>query len=315
MISTAHEFRRVVAVELGNVPDEIEPGRIQRFSLKKPASDKLGWCLYKGRVGFYGDHRQGITLMWTARDDRALTLAQRQQRSDDMQRARVDAAAAQARRCKDAAVKNAALLATTLPLTDGDPVTRYLASRYLALDTWPAALRCHPHLAYWSLGKLIGYFPAMVGAVTDVAGQLVSLHRTYLTADGKKADVEIVKKLTAASAPLAGCSIKLAFPGDCGGVWTLAVAEGIETALACIRASAMPTVSAVSASGLARYCWPEGVQSLIVFADNDASQVGQRAGAALADRANSSGLCARLLTPPDPGLDWADVWAAQMGVQ
>ena len=96
------------------------------------------------------------------------------------------------------------------------------------------------------------------------------------------------------------------------GALTIGVAEGIETALACSSASGTPTVSAISAGGLERFQWPAGLQSLIVFADHDASQVGQKAGAVLARRARSRGLMSRVLIPPVVGTDWADVWATQM---
>ena len=68
----------------------------------------------------------------------------------------------------------------------------------------------------------------MVGAVSNAAGQLVGLHRTYLTTGGRKADVEVVKKLTAVSARLAGCTIKLFEPDYIKGALTLGVAEGID---------------------------------------------------------------------------------------
>ena len=150
----------------------------------------------------------------------------------------------------------------------------------------------------------------MLGAVTDVAGQLVSIHRTYLSEDGQKADVEIVKKLTGSSARLAGCSVKLGVSDLCHGVKTLAVAEGIETALACMT-TGMPTVSAISAQGLTAFHWPGDVVNLIIFADNDVSQVGQRAAAALQRRAKQRGLATQVFTPPIAGMDWADVLAAR----
>ena len=56
----------------------------------------------------------------------------------------------------------------------------------------------------------------------------VALHRTYLTADGRKADVPSVKKLTGAAGPLAGACIPLHKPAR----GCIGIAEGIETALA-----------------------------------------------------------------------------------
>jgi putative DNA primase/helicase len=58
-----------------------------------------------------------------------------------------------------------------------------------------------------------------------------------------------------------------------------------------------------------RYQWPEDVKNLIVYADNDLSQVGQRAADALARRASKAKVAVRVLTPPHVDTDWADVWS------
>ncbi len=41
----------------------------------------------------------------------------------------------------------------------------------------------------------VGKFPAIVCAIRDVEGNLVTLHRTYLTQNGKKAKVGNAKKM------------------------------------------------------------------------------------------------------------------------
>ena len=54
-------------------------------------------------------------------------------------------------------------------------------------------------------GAEVGRFPAMVSAITSPAGELLALHRTYLTRDGRKAELPgPVKKVTAASGHLVG---------------------------------------------------------------------------------------------------------------
>jgi putative DNA primase/helicase len=308
------DFLGAIHSALGYSPPEIEPGTLQRFSSNGRRSDTSGWCrlFLDGRAGVFGDFRSGFSSLWSVKDEKPPTLAQRQQRSEQMRQARAEAAAAQAIQWSRAASRNATIWAEAVPLSADDPVARYLAGRGIQLPSCTQALRYHPALDYWHMGRCIGRFPAMLGAVTDPSGTMVGLHRTYLTQDGRKADVEIAKKLTGASALLAGCSIKLDYPTNVMGALTIGVAEGIETALACSAASGTPTVSAISAGGLERYQWPAGLQSLIVFADHDASQVGQKAAAALARRARSRGLTSRVLTPPIVGTDWADVWATQM---
>ena len=61
-------------------------------------------------------------------------------------------------------------------------------------------VRFHPALGYWQRNdrdeaELIGRFPAMVALVTAADGMPVTVHRTYLTADGRKAPVTEPKKL------------------------------------------------------------------------------------------------------------------------
>ena len=313
MTDPIEQFRQSIASAGLNPPESIKLGELHRFSSNDRKADTSGWCriFLDGRTGVFGDFRRGFSCVWTAHDDKPPTLAQRQQRAAELQIAKTEAAAVQKIQWANAAIRNSNLLAQTLTIKSGDPVTCYLEARGLNLETWPQTLRYHPNLDYWHEGQCIGRFPAMIGAITDPLGQMVSLHRTYLTQDGSKAKVEIVKKFTAASASLSGCSVKLFNPIMLNGVNHIAVAEGIETALACYTASATPTVSAVSAHGLERYQWPESVQSLIIFTDNDLSLVGQRAGNALAKRAQSNGLLVRVLTPPEVGTDWADVWALQ----
>jgi hypothetical protein len=121
-----------------------------------------------------------------------------------------------------------------------DPVDRYLRGRGLSLAelrTAPRAMRYHPRL--WAARGI--YYPAMVGLVTDIAGQPIAIHRTWLEvrADGgvAKAPIELVKRTLA---PCAGGSIKL-WRGSSGKSWadmpeseTVMVAEGIEDLLSAI---------------------------------------------------------------------------------
>jgi putative DNA primase/helicase len=311
MVDVAEDFAQAIEALTGYRPKEtVLPGQMCRFSTSPKASDKAGWCklFLDGRAGVYGDHRTGLSGVWAAKSTKPPTLAQRQQNATELRLARDDAAATQAVHWAIAASRNAELWAQGVPITVGDPVAQYLESRGIHLDSWPEALRYHSVLDYWHDGRLMGRHPAMLGAVTDATGKLVSVHRTYLTKDGRKADLPIVKKLTGCSARLAGCSIKLYQPARIQGLEYIGVAEGIETALACFAASGTPTVSAISAQGMERYQWPEGVKNLIIYADNDLSQVGQRAADGLARRASKAELPVRVLTPPHAGTDWADVW-------
>lgn len=313
MNKNVHEFRLAMVAHGLFPPENIEPGKMYRFPSNARQSDTAGWCkLFPDESGgIFGDFRCGLNTVWLAKDSTPPTFAQRQKRSAELKRAQADATIELNNRWARAADINSDLWAQAVGITTADPVVRYLSGRGILLNNWPSALRYHPSLDYWQEGRLFGRFPAMVAAVTNIDGKLVSIHRTYLTSDGRKANVGTVKKLVGCSARLAGCSIKLGQIDFSQRVPIIGVAEGIETALACMAASGIPTVSAVSVHGLERYHWSKGTHGLIVFGDNDGNQVGQQAAAALSHRALSDGLSVRVLIPPQVDTDWADVWASQ----
>jgi len=302
----AQAFRTAILATLGHAPDVIEPGRLHRFATSDKRGDDAGWCkLFDDlRGGVFGCHRSGVSETWAEREQ-PMT---RQQRAELAQQ--VEAAAHErARRWTDNAQRIARLWAQCVPLVPGDPVTLYLKRRGLA-GVWPLpeCLRLHRALPCWDGDERIGTFPAMVAPLVAPDGRIVALHRTYLTADGRKADVRSPKKLTATAGPLSGACIPLSEPQR--GV--IGIAEGIETALAAWCASGVPTVAAYCAGNLAAWQWPAGVQRVVAFADND------RAGREAADELRARALAARLrcevLTPSDDGADWCDVWAQRGAV-
>src|SRR5690606_34486275 len=117
------------------------------------------------------------------------------------------------------------------PITGGDPVGRYLLNRGLNVPNDAMALRYIPELDYWNNGAR-STFPAMLAAVTSPGGELVALHRTWLTHSGHKAPVPCPKKLTRLGGSLQGAAIRLAVPTLRNNRLSLGIAEGIETALA-----------------------------------------------------------------------------------
>src|SRR5262249_53095772 len=73
------------------------------------------------------------------------------------------------------------------PTTAADPVDTYLRQRGIALPLtdMPTVLRHHPHLLYRHEDGQGTYHPAMIACVANAQGQAVSLHRTYITQDGR----------------------------------------------------------------------------------------------------------------------------------
>ena len=204
--------------------------------------------------------------------------------------------------------KLAATWRACCPLTDASavPAQRYIQRRVPALHPadWPADLRFQRAMPYYDAdGRFTGTHPAMVARVADPAGRGVTLHVTYLTDDGRKANVQSPKKLLSPLSPgaTAGAAIRLCAVGE-----VLAVAEGIETALAIHAASGVPAWATVSANGMRTLVVPEHVREVYVCADHDVSGVGQAAGLALSERLAEEGRIVRLVVPPHPGQDWND---------
>lgn len=302
------QFRTEIRAALGVAPDVIEPGRMHRFSLNGKRSDTAGWCLLfeDGRGGVFGDFRIGLSSVWTAQRREQMTPTERANIARQLAQANAQRQDQQRQQWAVNAQRNAALWAQTVPVTDGDPVSLYLQRRGLAGPV-PDHLRLHPGLTYWDGGDC-GTWPAMVAPLVRPDGIGLALHRTYLTADGCKAQVSTVKKLTSASGPLAGACIPLHEPQ--GGV--IGIAEGIETAQAAHLASGLPTVAAYCAGNLAAYIWPADVSRLVVFADADPA--GAAAAQSLRARALRAGLRVAVMTPSRPGADWCDVWAQRDAV-
>ncbi len=204
---------------------------------------------------------------------------------------------------------------------DAWPLQRYLAGRGLdASVLHPRVVRFHPSLAYWTRDRndrpiCLDRFPAMLALMSGADGRPLTLHRTYLRRDGLgKAPVPSPKKLMShgQSRPLSGAAIRL-FAGDASGHAELAIAEGIETALAVHAMTGLPVWASVSATLLQGFRPPAGTQRLRIWADKDRSGAGEHAASVLQQRLGDS-LDARILLPPAPipadarGIDWADVW-------
>lgn len=302
-------FRAVVLAALGNAPEHITPGEFHRFSTNGRSSNRDGWCklFADGYGGAFGCMRQGYTESWSSRAHRFTSPTDRLMQAQRIAQARQEQAENQRQQWAQAGERNARLWAACRPLVPGDAAALYLRHRLkVGVLQAPAALRFHPGLDYWHDGQNIGTFPALVAAITSPAGELVALHRTYLSRDGRKADVPTVKKLTRASGPVLGGCIRLAEPTEAG---LIGVAEGIETALAASIAGRLPVVAAYSCGALAAWQWPEGTQTLAICADAD--DAGQKAARELGQRALAAGLKVHVATPSVPGLDWCDLLASR----
>ena len=183
-----------------------------------------------------------------------------------------------------------------------DDAVDYLASRAL----WPllpgCTLRAHSTVAYWDNGKLIGRYPAVVADVLDIAGQLVTVHVTWLY-QGKKLTGHQARKLLSKTRGRTGCAVRLMPATD-----VLGIAEGIETAMSAAALDDIPVWAATTASLLANFEPPSNVTTLRVYADRD--EAGLTAALKLMERLQGR-VRLEVRMPPAPAKDWNDVLIAR----
>ena len=195
----------------------------------------------------------------------------------------------------------------------GDAAWRYLkGTRGLVLPEIPRALKLHPLLGYYERsgeGKYVkvGSYPAMIAVISGPDGDPVNLHRTYLTPDGRKAPVADAKK-SMAGFKARGGAIRLYPAGK-----VLAVAEGIETALAVHCLTGLPVWATVSAPLMESLVVPDYVEHVKIFADNDLPdhqgiRRGAVAAATLKEKLEKEGKRVTVIFPTIEGQDFADVW-------
>ncbi|MCW5144301.1 toprim domain-containing protein [Burkholderia cenocepacia] len=141
----------------------------------------------------------------------------------------------------------------------------------------------------------------LVAIVTDVAsGEPITLHRTWVNADGTKAAVEPSRMLLGRHRK-AGGAIRL-WPDEAV-THGLAVAEGIETSLS-LASVFQPAWALIDAGNLAKLSVLAGIESLLVAEDHD--DAGAHAAMACAMTWTSEGREVRIAKAPVAGDDAND---------
>jgi hypothetical protein len=175
----------------------------------------------------------------------------------------------------------------------GTLASTYLRARGIALVPDMTALRFHPRCWYrldpddTNGGR--DAWPALIAAVTDLAGGITGVQRTWLDpSGGGKAPVGVPRR---AMGHLLGHAVRFGAADD-----IMAAGEGIETMLS-LRTilPALPLAAALSAAHLAGMLFPPGLRRLYIVRDNDPA--GQRASATLTARAQAAGVEALTLVP------------------
>jgi putative DNA primase/helicase len=182
--------------------------------------------------------------------------------------------------------------------SEGGPLHAYQTNRFGR--PWPSnAIREAIQFKHLESNSVCA---AQIARITDATGQLVNLHVTYLTKDGKKADVTPQKRVLSGKLP-EGSAIR---------IWPAArimgIAEGIETAIAAAVLFRMPVWAAINGSLLAKWNPPEQAEIIHIFGDNDENFTGQAKAYELAHKIKLLGKHeVHVKIPPHAGWDWNDV--------
>jgi putative DNA primase/helicase len=202
----------------------------------------------------------------------------------------------------------------SVPVSVGDEVDCYLRSRGLGMPHYPKVLRFHPTLGFYvkeeskSRSKLVRTYPAMLAKVDDQDAHGITLHRTYLEYGAKAQLPNGDKSKKLLSAGIRGGAIRLFDATD-----ELALAEGIETALAIHLGTGKPVWATLNEGNMAQVFVPPTVKRVCIYADNDASFTGQAAAFALAKRLKAEEkkrgpVDIKVFCPPKADTDYADIW-------
>lgn len=174
--------------------------------------------------------------------------------------------------------------------TSGTLAEIYLRSRAIPPTADLTALRYHPHCYYRPDDHMpTETWPAMIAAVTDVAGAITGAHRTWLARDG--ADKAPIATPRRAMGNLLGHAVRFGRADD-----MMAAGEGIETMLS-LRSvlPTMPMAAALSAPHLSAMHFPATLRRLYIARDDDPA--GDAAAKTLTERARAAGIEVITLSP------------------
>jgi hypothetical protein len=181
------------------------------------------------------------------------------------------------------------LFAMAQPLS-GTIAEAYLRRRGITALHGLGALRFHTRCYYRpDRDAPTETWPALIAAVTDLAGMITGAHRTWLDPSGHdKAPVDTPRR---AMGHLLGNGVRFGIVHD-----VMAAGEGIETMLSLRSAlPTMPLVAALSANHLAALLFPATLRRLYVAQDRDPA--GDAVMVTLTERARAAGIEPIALSP------------------
>jgi hypothetical protein len=178
----------------------------------------------------------------------------------------------------------------------------YLRGRAIAAKLYWPSLRFHAACYYRpDDGGDRQSWPALLGIVTDLGGNLTGLQRTWLARDGgDKAPLPDPRR---AMGRLLGNAVRFGTPND-----IMAASEGIETVLSLLSLfPALPMAAGLSASHLAAIRFPPGLCRLYVLRDNDGRGAGRESADDRAVRAATRNTARKTRSRIKPAF-WSWTW-------
>lgn len=190
--------------------------------------------------------------------------------------------------------------ADTVPVQPGDLVHRYLEARGVDELIYPKALRFGAALRDGEGGVR----PCMVALVGVYGEKPVSMHRTFLRADGlAKAEMAAPRKMMPGELPDGAC-VQLS---EWTGAGPIGIAEGIETAMSASALYGLPVWAAIGTALMRKWSPPPGCDEVAIFGDHDPKFGGHAAAYELAHRLAVKGIPVTVHFPPAPGEDFNDI--------
>ncbi len=239
-MSPEDQFRDAIQAAGLTPPDEIEPGRLHRFSSNGKRADDAGWCkLFPDLAGgVFGDHRTGLSETWQAERAQPYTAAEREAFRLRCESDRREREAETARRQAGAATAAAAIWRAAKPAGAGHPyLVRKGVKPVQTLRELPAE----------ALASVLGYVPRSKGE--PLAGRVLV---APVKVGGKASTAELIDETGRKSAVAGGRKT--------GGFWAaqalpaavevLLIGEGVATVLSAAEATGNPVVAALSSSNL-----------------------------------------------------------------
>lgn len=188
------------------------------------------------------------------------------------------------------------LFAASRPIA-GTLAEAYLAARGITGVRAERWLRFHPHCWYRpnrdDAPGTANAFPALIAAVTDLAGTITGVHRTFLGIglDGTTTGKAQVATPRRAMGDLLGAGVRFGTAAH-----SMIAGEGLETVLSLrVALPTVPMIATLSSAHLAALEFPDCLRRLYVARDRDPA--GHHATQALAERAEAAQIEMTVLDP------------------